>query len=220
MGLKFPLSCSELGQPSLGTFAGAALETGAPAHEMGADLFDRLAGVGFAVAVGCDVDDAEVDAEHIGRLDQRGIIDVAHAREVPLIPHNHQVDLAVAEQSLLVLAGHAGDFLPTANRPNRDGVVVNEAENAVIVGMGGKAAERALRCPIALIGIGHVSYAAHGGLRRQVEHLACVAVSQLAQIELSEFARLPSLGREKVARLITTLKRLAKQFLLLWRGKY
>jgi hypothetical protein len=72
-----------------------------------------------------------------------------------------------------------------------------------------------LRFSVALIGIGHLSYAAHGNLRSQVEHLACVAASQRAQIELPEFARLPSLGREKVGRLITTLERLAKQFLLL-----
>jgi hypothetical protein len=44
-----------------------------------------------------DVDDAEVDAEHTGRLGQRGSVDVAHARDVPLIPFNHQLDLAVAE---------------------------------------------------------------------------------------------------------------------------
>jgi hypothetical protein len=200
------LSSRKFAQPSLGSLGGAALKTGALAQEMGADLFDSLAGAAFAVAVGCDVDNAEVDAEHIGRLDQRGIVDGAHAGDVAPIPHNHQVDLAVAESkpSLLV----AGHVLQTSDRPDRDGVVVDEAEHA---------SERLLRSPVALIGIGHLSDAAHGSLRRQAEHLACVALSQLAQIELPEIARLPGRGREKVAGLVTTLKRLAKQFLLLLR---
>jgi hypothetical protein len=144
-----------------------------------------------------------------------GIVDGAHPRDVA---PNHQVDLAVAEgkPSPLVLAGQAGDLLPTGNRPDRDGVVVDEAESAVIVGLGGKAAERALRSPVALTGIGHLSDAAHGSLHRQAEHLACDAVGQLVQIE-SPDAPLTSLGRKKAAGLITTLKRLAKQLLLLLR---
>jgi hypothetical protein len=104
VGLKPPLSSREFAQPSLGKLGGAALKTGAPAQEMGADFFDRVAGIAFAVAVGCNVDSAEVDAEHIGVLDQRGIVDGAHAGDVAPIPHNHQVDLAGAEgkPSLLV----------------------------------------------------------------------------------------------------------------------
>src|SRR5262249_41786383 len=104
VGLKPRLSSRELAQPSLGRLSAAGLKTGAPAQEMGADFCDRLAGVGFTVTVGCNVDDAEVDAEHIGRLDQFGIIDLACTTDVPPIPHNHRVDFALAEgkQSPLV----------------------------------------------------------------------------------------------------------------------
>jgi hypothetical protein len=56
----------------------------------------------------------------IGRLDQRGIIDVAHSRDVPLIPHNYQVDLAVAQRQA-VASGI------TANRSDRDRVVVERS---------------------------------------------------------------------------------------------
>src|SRR5262249_1337406 len=68
LGLKPPLLSRELAQPPPGEFGTTPLESSAPARVMGSDLFNSIAGVRIAVAVGC--------AEHIGRLDQFGIIDL------------------------------------------------------------------------------------------------------------------------------------------------
>jgi hypothetical protein len=88
---------------------------------------------------------------------------------------------------------------------------------AVIIGPHRDAAEAALRLPVGFVGIGHLGNAAHDHLSREAKHVARVAVGQLAQIEPPEFLHLTCLGREKVAGLIATLKRIAEHLLLLSR---
>jgi hypothetical protein len=106
--------------------------------------------------------------------------------------------------------------LPAGDGPDQDGCVVNEAGNAVIIGLGRQAAESALRLPVEVIGIGYLGDAAHAYLSHQVKYVACVAGGQPVKVEMSEFLCLPGLGRGKVAGLVATLnKRVAKQRLLL-----
>ena len=220
VGLEPPLLSRELAEPSFCGLCAAALKTSTAAREMCPDLLDGLASVMSAVAVGGDVDDAEIDAENVSGIYKIGIVDIADTGDVPLATHEHQIDLALAEgeQLALVLTRDVGNLLPSGYRPNRDRLVIDEAKDAVVIGLSREAPEGALRFPVELIGVRHLGDAAHGNLGRQVEHPARVAVRQLVQVELPEFLRLPRFGGEEVARLIATLKRLAEQFLLLWRG--
>jgi hypothetical protein len=116
VGLKPQFSFRELAQPSLGSLGAAALKTRAPTQEMGSDLLDSCSSIGFAVAVDCDGDDAEVNAEQPGRSDQSGNNDVTPAGDVHAADI-HQINVTVREgkRPPLILSSVAGNLLSAGN---------------------------------------------------------------------------------------------------------
>src|SRR3712207_5854989 len=97
MSLEPPLSAGELAQPALGGLASSALENGAAAGVPGPRRLDGFSSVGMAVAVGGEVDDAEIDAEPVFGSERLGLGYVAGADQEPLAADQRQVGLALAE---------------------------------------------------------------------------------------------------------------------------
>ncbi len=212
VGLKSPLFAGQLPKAALSSLRSPALKAGFPACEFGTDALDIRPGVGPAVAVESQIDNAEIDAKHIGDADFLGVRYIADAGEIPLATHEHQIDLALAvsEQGPLALAADEGNFQPSWQRPDRDGIATAKADNPVVVRLGREAPEGALFFPVDLVTVRHLRDAAHGSLRSQLEHRPRLAVGHLVQIELPELAVSESLCREKIASLIAALKRLAQ----------
>ena len=213
VGLKSPLFAGELPKAALGGLCPPALKRRLTARKFGTNALDIRTGIGAAVAIEGKIDDAKIDAKHIAYADFLGVGYIANAGKIPLTAHEHQIDFALAEgqQCALALAADERDLHPSRKRPNRNKITAAEADNAVIVGLGGKAAEIALHLSVEFVAIGHLGDAAHGGLRGQLEHRACVAVGYLVQVELPELAIRESLGRKKIASLIAAFKRLAQR---------
>jgi hypothetical protein len=160
-------------QPSLGGFGAAALEISTSLREMDANLLDRCFSIGFAVAVGCN-DDAEVNAVYLGHCDQCGIIHVTPAGEILLAARIGQIDFTLSKgaQPPLMLSGDAGDLLPTGNRLDRDGLVVNETKDAIVIGLSTEASERAVRISVKLIGVSNLGDKSHNRLSRKIKYFA------------------------------------------------
>ena len=213
VGLKSPLFAGEFAEAALGGPRAPALKASFPARKLDADALDPGSRIGPPVAVEGQIDDAKIDAKHIGDADLFRVRHVADAGEIPLAAHVHQIDfaLSVGQQGALAFTANEGDLHPARQRPDRDKIAAAKADNAIIVGLSCETPKRALHFLVDLVAIGHLGDAAHCGLRRQIEHRPRIAVGHLVQIELPEFSICESLGREKIASLIAALKRLAQR---------
>lgn len=214
------LFLGELAQLALRGLGSALLQTSTAARDLGSNLLDLVASVHFAVAVGCDVDDPKIDAEHLGNANQFRLVNVADACEIEDAFDQHQIDLALAERKHVALpfSHFRLDLDTTIDRQDRNNITGLEADYPVIIGLGGVLAESALGVPVELVGIRDLGNAAHGRLSAKSEGLPCVAVAQLVHRELIEFFFLPGHCGKVVAGCIAALKRLAESFLLLVRG--
>lgn len=179
--------------------------------------FHLLAAVVRALAVRGDVNDTEVNPKHITGFDQIGIVQVTNTSDVEHATDQHQIDFAFAvfEQFSLVLAHYASHFFPTVQRPNRNRVIVEKPEDAVIVGLRRVRSEGALCLGVELIGIGHLGNAAHRDLSTQTKAFPRLGVNQLVQRKLLERLDLPGTLRNPVAGSIGALKSFLERFKLL-----
>jgi hypothetical protein len=219
MRLKPALPAGHSLELAFGGLGAATLKPAPASAQLDTDGFNCLAGIGLAVAVGGDVDDAEIDAENVGRLDQVGIVEVADDGEIPVAAHEHQIHLApaVGEQPPLMVAADIGDLLPPAERPDRQLIVGQEPEDTVIERLGAVRPELAPGIGVDLVGVSHFGETSDRDLSRQAETVAKVAINQLLKGEVTEYLPLKSNLGQPVARLVASLKRLLKQDGLLWR---
>ena len=217
--LEPPLFAGQLPEPALRGFGVALLKSATAAGQLGAASFDCRARVGSSVTVGGDVDDAEIDAEHVGCFDQTGVVDVADDRKIPGAAYQHQIDFAlpVGEQPSLMFAADIGDLLPPAERPDRQLIVGQEPEDTIIERLGTVRAKLPLLVSVDLVGIGHFAKAPDRNLSRQAEAVTKIAVADLLKGEVPKRLRLERHARLPVTSFIATLKRLLKQSFLLWR---
>lgn len=211
----------QLFQPTLCCLGAAALQAGSPFAVFLADSLNLGAGIGLALAVEGEINDAKVDPEDALNVNLAGFRDVAHDGDVPLVADQHEIDLALLELQQLVLARSAdeGDLLSTVEGPNRDGVGAHEAEDALVIGLGGVISESDQ--PLTLIGglgsisVGHLGDAPHRYLCGDLEASSCLPIGQFVQRKLTSFARIEALLREPVARGVAPNQGLSQQQLLL-----
>ena len=175
-----------------------------PSPELGVTLpqaVDRAAGVGLAIGVGQNIDDAQVNSQHVLGFQQGQLLHVHHHVEVKGLIPERQVGLPLAEGHQLPLAGATGvgDSLAPFHRPDGHPVIREVAENPVVVGDGAVGAERALGLPVPLIAIGDLGDAADGKLGGQGELLADGVVGQLVEVVLPEEPLLPRYAANPVA---------------------
>ena len=219
MFLEPRLLPGEFDEPPLGGPATDALQNPAALGVASADTLDVSTGIDLTVTGGGDIDDTEIDADPVARLELFGLWDVARRGQHPLAAHEAEIDptLSEGEQIALLLTGDVADPHPAFEGPDRHHVLAFEAEDAVIVGLGGVGAEDGRDFAIDLEGVSDLGDAAHGRLRRQAELGASLDVGQLVEIELPEDARRKAFGRDGRARLVAAFERRPKDDSLLAR---
>ena len=188
-GLESPVFSRQLFESAFGGFSPALLQTRTTAGVFNADFFDNIACVDNTITVGGYVNDAEIDAEHIGCFGLIRVRQVADAGDVPFAAHVHQIDFAFAEgeQTTLVLASNAGNLLPAGNRPDRYGIPAgHKPDDAIIVGLCGNVSEEPLCLAIQFVGISDLGDATDGSLCGQAELISDTAIGQFLQRELPE----------------------------------
>jgi hypothetical protein len=173
------------------------------------------------IAITGEVDDSEIDTEHILDADFFWVWYVTDNGEIPLTTHEHQIDFALAkcEQSALAFAADERNLHPADERPDAHHVIGDEAEYAIVVGLGGMLAESDNSLSsggfLRRVGVGHLGDAAHRGLGCQFEGLAGADIEHLVQIVLSGNASIKATLRNRVTGSIAALKRVAKRLRLL-----
>jgi len=197
-------------ETALRRLGASLLKSALAAGETVSDPLHIGSGMDDAVAVGRERDDTEVNAEPVGRLELLGFRDVAGGSEHPLAPKQAEIDfaLAVSHQPPLVLAHHDRDGDAAFNGPQTDrAAVLNEADNAVVVGLGSVFAEHRRRLAADLEGVGDLGDRAHSGLSGQTEAPTHVGVSQFVQIVLPEDLTVEADAGKPRARLVAAGKR-------------
>ena len=183
------------------------------------DLLNSFPAVIRPVAISCDVDDAEIDAEYICRFDKGGLVEVADGGEIELATNEHQVDFALAmgQKRPLSLAADICDLLTSVRSPKRNDALGNEPQDAVIVRLGAIGAELSPRLLVEFVRVGNLRDATNSGLRRQPESLTDVVIDKFVQVVLPEDAQIPTLLGNIVARSITRTKRALQKLRLFGR---
>jgi hypothetical protein len=181
------LLCAELLHTPLGGFAATPLQTGATKGEFPTGTLDIGARTGAPRRVVADVDDAEIHAEDILDAYPRG------AR---------------------ALAADEGKLHSASERRDAHRVVGNEADDAIIVGLGGvqESGETA-------VGLPRHGGDAPNGLSRKPELFPQLVVDKFLQGILARCARLEIALRNRVAGGIAAFERIAGRLRLLCRRR-
>lgn len=219
------LFAREFSEAALSRLRSSFLKTRTAAVKIGAYLFDGLASVALAVAVGRNVGNTEVDAQGFQRVDQLRIVNVADTGEIEAAPDKQQINLALTEgEHVALMLAHRGLDLDSAvQRPDRNDVVGLEADNPVIVRLRRVLAE--LYKPVAAVGllcrvsVGNLGNAADGRLSAKRESLSRLGVPNLVQVKLPRHASLKAFPRQEIARLVAAFERISKLLGLLSRRK-
>ena len=221
VGLEPPLFAGQFLQPTLGSLRAALLQSTAPLGVTLADPFDISTGVNCSVAVGGEVDDAKIDAKPILGVELVGLGDVAGCSQHPLSADEAKINLAlaVAHQASLVLAHHDRHDDAAFQRPQADrAAVLYEADNAIVVGLGGVGTEHRSDFTVDLECVGHLGDAADSSLCSQSEVGADGVIRQFVEIELPERAAVEAYASQPRARLVAARQR-ARQDPLLFRRR-
>jgi len=216
MLLEPALPATQLAQTTLGGLGSHFLKDGTTLDRMLSVRFYLRSRVLIAQTVRGDIHDTQVHAKHAHRGKQAGIFKVTHASDVPVPTHEHEVDLALTmlKQLALMVAANERDFRPSTEQPDRNRVLCHKAKDTVVVGLSSMGAEFALRIFAGLVGIGNLCNAAHGYLSGKLEARAKFGIKQLVHVELAGSLYRERLLRKPVTGFVCSLKRGAKQCLL------
>ena len=209
-GLKPALFAGELLKPARGGTSADGLQDAPARGVVSAYSLNLRATERCPVAVSRNIDNTQVNAQNTVGRHQGGLINIHHTRGVPLPLNEQQVNLPFAQrqQLALIIATDKGDGLTPVQRPQIDGIALDEPEDAVVIRLPRPLAKRALSLPtiLELIGIGNFGDAAHRDLRRQRKLLTQRTIVQLMQRVLPEHLRGKRFPCQPVARLIAPLK--------------
>lgn len=193
-----------------------ALQVAAAVRKRAALLLNRLSRVGHPIGIDGEVHNAQVNPEgiHPSRLFFAGHI--TDREDVPFPSDQAQIDfpLAIGEQAALMCSTDKRDLLPTAGRPERDGVIVHKPKDPIIEGLRCRWTKPPLDFLVELVGVGNLSNAAHNHLGRQWKFLTTQVVTQVMQAILPKRLLLPGQVRDPIARRIRRLQGLTQRSLL------
>lgn len=196
------LLARDLLEVTLGRLGVGALE---PVAEAGVSLPDRLglgAGVMFAIAVGGEITDPEVDAQPLLGVHGSALGHLDGDVEVELALAGNEVGLSTGALHLAPVVGadDGGDDDALVERgeghPVQSGL---EGVEALVVGDGAIGSERGELGLVALVGFADLGDAANGKLGVEAEGGADLVVVELLELELIGRLDLERLGGEPVA---------------------
>lgn len=216
--LSTPLTEQPLGSPTpLGL---------KPSPEFGVSFpesVDLPPAVSLTIGVGQDVDDAQVNTQHILSCQQGRFLNIHNSVEIENVVSVHQVGFAnpVGQHLSLSRAASIGDNLPPllSDSPNGYSVVREISHNAVIVGNGAVWPEGSQGTSVQLISVGGFGNAPDGHLRCKGEVLADGVIAQLVELVLAEDLLFPGEPTDLVAGGIGLLDGLEQSPMLVRRGQ-
>ena len=119
----------------------------------------------------------------------------------------------------MIVARRAGHGCATLNGPERDGVaVLNEAQDPVVIGLNGVRSEARRDLSAHFEGVRDLGDAPDGGLGREIEALAHIAIGELVQGVLAKDMVRKTLLGQPGAGFVATAQRVAEGLGLLPRG--
>lgn len=195
--------------------ASADLLQDSPALAMSpAFVLYALACVASAVAVGCNLSNAEVNTKRILNLLRRWRLNIAHSQKKVIAFVVNKVRLALSrfKQLLLTLPALIGNFLATLSSPDGYKLLSGAPrQNPIIKRECAKRLELTKRLDVEFISVRNFGDCSHDDLSRQVELLTYLSIGQFMQAELLECLVFPSNFTDSVAGSIGPLKSLAQQ---------
>lgn len=201
--LKPALPARQLAQPPFGRLRTDRLQR-RPAVGVPLPLaISLLACVRLTVAVGCQIDDAQVYPEHPFHLLLIRLRHIADGQQVERTLMVDQVTLAFSEQQelLLMLAQAVGDVLPPFNRPDRHRLLVGvPGQVAVVKGDSSVWTKRALHVSVERISICYFRNTANEDLRPKPERVLDVMVRDLLKGDTAKLTRLPRDSTNRITR--------------------
>lgn len=190
--------------------------------ELPAIVLDRLTAKILSVAVGGQIDDAQVYSQHTFKADWLRSFHLTRGKQVELAFDVAQVTFpALAlQQFKLSPAGGERDPHPTVYRPDGHFLPFEVVgQDATIEGNSSLRLERSPDFPVDLIGIRNLRDAPDDDLGAQMEHIPRVSIRQLVQLELTERIVFPRLTANVVAGSIRHFESFAKRVRLIGRRK-
>jgi hypothetical protein len=187
-----------------------------------AAALNRLTRKRFAVAVGCQVDDTQIDTQETFRVERLRRFNLSSGEQIPLASHECQIGFAAlrGKQLALTVATNEGDRQPPVKCPNRNlGTFEVVGEDTVIVGNCAVWLECALGLAIELVGIRNLGDAAYRQLCRQAKRFTRGLIGQFVDGELPKGVCLPCELADKVAGSVGGLKRAPERVGLFGRRK-
>ncbi len=195
MFLEPRLFSGEFAETPLGGFSASLLQAAPSLRQLGPDTLNICAGPGATVAIHSKRNDAEIDAKPILGIELGRFRDVASRGQYPLATDETEINLALAvgHQSGLMLAHYNGHGDAAFDGPDADGcTVTDEADYAIVVGLGSVLAEHRRNIAVNLEGICHFGNRADGSLGGQSVAGSQLGIAELVQVELAEHARIKS----------------------------
>lgn len=187
-----------------------------------ARAFYRFAAVCFAVAIGADVHDAEVNTQRPVNIIGRWFLNIARRKEVEPSIDIGKVGFAAPrlQQFPLALTADKRNGLPTAYRPNTDGRRVQvPRQDTVIIGDCAVWGEGTLYLAVNFVRISNFGNLAHNHLCRQARRCLDVVVHEFMHIKLLERLCVPRRLTDGIAHSVRLFQCLQQGRVLVRRGQ-
>ena len=178
----------EFPQALLGAARALALQ--APTVALMAETYtlDGRARVGDTVAIGREIDETEIHAEKVSGLDGRPVGNVGAGVQVepPITQDEIGLTLQRVELAALIRAADPRDDDPSVHREQADAIDTLEAECPLVIGHGAIWSKDRTARFVAAECFNSLPDGAYGGLRRQTELVAKVAIAAFMDGRLRE----------------------------------
>ncbi len=182
------------------------------------DIIDVAAGEGFAIRIGGDVDDSQINAKRACHIYGSGIIYIAGRQQIEVTLKQNEVafPLLVFEQFPLTLTAGKRRFDPAFKSPDGNGRVDQVVtEQAGIVGNTAGYLKGAPGFLVQFVSVGNLGDTAHNHLSGQIETLPNVIVNSLLELVLAKRLMLPGVITDIITCLVSPFKRLLQEVKLL-----
>ncbi len=202
-------------EPALCAFGIKSLQFALAPCEIRADTLNVSSTMRIAVAIGGNVDDAEIDTEPVRRTELIGFRDVAADSKKPFSPIETQIAFAPpkGEQSSLMRSRNERNLNAPLERPDRD-KAITKPEDAIVIWLCTKLAKDRSNFSVYLECIRHFGNRTNCGLGGQPKSRSKLFIREFVQIKLAECASFKALGRKPSACCVAPLKRVSERLML------
>ena len=216
--LKSTLCAGKLFEFALGRARTFALKITPTMGVLAASLINLLSAKWLSVAVSCDADYPQVNAQNILSIIKQRLINITNRVQVEVTLAINQICLALTEwqQLTLILPTLKRDCLSAFKRPDGHPLVFLERKNPIVIGDAAVLTKDALVFGVEFVGVRDFGYQPDDNLSRKAKGIFRVVIDEFMEVILLEYFTVPSLFASRIARLIRTLKGRTQEFSLLF----